>query len=146
MQFKITNNLKPLLFALQASYKDHCYYWIALHTIMKNLTLALYVFQAKPRQILITISLLLFTGYHGFINPYKNRLLNIQELLLSTNLIILFSVSYNSTGNIFNIITNTMFSLVVVQFCATVLYHFLTHTCHNTIVTFLEAMKRNLIS
>ena len=141
-QFSIINCLKPLVSTLQGSFKDKYHYWIALHIILKNFILALYEFQAKPRQILVTMSLLFFTIYHGYSQPYKNKIINIQELLLLVNLTVLFSVSYNSRGSIFSIIASLMLSLAVFHFFVIVLYHFFTQTFHFDLKTVFKAIKK----
>ena len=78
--------------------------------------------------------LVLFTVYHGYIHPNKNKMVNIQELLLLINLIIMYAVSYQGSESVFSTVTNVMISLAFIQFCTIVLYHFLTYTCHCDVV------------
>ena len=42
----------------------------------------------------------------------------------------MYAISYQSSQNVFSIVTNVMISLVFFLFCTIVLYHFLTYTCH----------------
>ena len=136
LQFRIINRFKPLLDAFQGSYKDKHYYIIAVYLVIRSLIFTLYAFQnVKLKLIIATIILVLFIGYHGYIHPNKNKLVNFQELLLLTNLTILYAVSYHSNGKVFSVVANIMISLAFVQFCTIVFYHCLTYTCNYNILT-----------
>ena len=130
LRFRIINHFKPLLDAFQGSYKDRYYYWVAVHVTLKSIFFGLYGFQTKLSLIIATMILILFTVYLGYIHPYKNKLVNIQELLLLINLTMMYAVSYQSNQTVFSIVTNVMISLVFFLFCTIVLYHILTYTCH----------------
>ena len=143
-RFRIINQFKPLLDAFQGSYKDRYYYWVALHLTMRSLLFALYGFPTSLKLILSTMLLMIFTIYNGRIYPYKNKLVNIQELLLLLNLTIMYAVSYQSNESIFPIVTNVMISFAFIQFCAIVLYHLLTYTCHCNFEIILQASKEKL--
>ena len=147
LQFRIINRFKPLLDAFQGSYKDKYYYIIAVYLVIRSLFFTLYAFQnVKLKLIIATVILVLFIGYHGYIHPNKNKLVNIQELLLLTNLTILYVVSYHSNGKMFSVFANIMISLAFIQFCTTVFYHCLTYTCNYNILTKITAMKEFLIN
>ena len=145
IKFRLINHFKPLLDAFQGSCKDKCYYWVAIYLNLRSVFFALYGFQMKPRLILATIILVLFTGYHGHIHPNKNKVVNTQELLLLINLTILYAISYQGSESVFYMVTNVMISLAFIQFCAIVLYHFLTYTCHCNVVTMLQAGKQKIM-
>ena len=85
-----------------------------------------------------TVILILFTVYSGYACPHKNKLVNIQELLLLINLTIMYAMSYQGSEiTLFNV-TNITIGLAFVQFCLITLYHLLSYTCHwnikNTLV------------
>ena len=142
LQFSLINHFKPLIDAFQGSYKDRYYYWVAVNITLRSMFFALYGFQTKTRLIIATLILNFFTAYHGYTHPYKSKLMNIQELLLLVNLTMMYAVSYQSSENVFFIVTNVMISLAFIQFCAVVLYHFLTYTCHYDIVSKLKSGKQ----
>ena len=112
---------------------------------MRSLLFAMYGFQTSLKLILSTMLLMVFSIYNGRIYPYKNKLVNIQELLLLLNLTIMYAVSYQSNESIFSTVTNVMISLAFIQFCAIVLYHFLTYTCHCNIEIILQTSKEKLV-
>ena len=97
------------------------------------------------RLLTATMILILFTGYHGYSRPYKIKLVDIQEFLLLINLTVMHAVSYYGSENIFSAFSNVMIGLSFIQFCAIVLYHFLTFTCHCNIVGTLQAGKQTMI-
>ena len=83
---------------------------------------------------------------NGCIYPHKSKPVNIQELLLLLNLTIMYAVSYQCNESIFSIVTNIMISLAFIQFCAIVLYHFFTYTCHRNVEMILQASKEKLVN
>ena len=100
------NCFKSLLIALHSSCKDKHFYWIAVHIMAKNLFLVFYILKIKLQLVVSTIFLVFLTVYQGYNHPYKNKLINIQELLLLINLTILYAVSYLDIPNIFAIVIN----------------------------------------
>ena len=146
LRFRLINHFKPILDAFQGSYKDRYYYWVAVHMTMRSLLFAMYAFQASLKLILSTILLIIFSIYSGYIHPYKNKLVNIEELLLLLNLTIMYAVSYQSNEYIFTTVTNTMLSLAFIQLFTTLLYHFLTYTCHCNVEIALQDLKNRIMN
>ena len=144
MHFRIVNRFKPLLDAFQGSHKQKYYYWVAVRLTLRSLFFTLYALPTHIKLIVSTIILIMFTAYDGYVCPNKNKVVNIQELILLINLTILYAVSYEGSTTFF-IVTNVMISLAFVQFIVIVLYHFLTYTCHCDVICTLEAMKQMLI-
>ena len=145
LQYKIINRFKPLLDAFQASHKDKYYNWVAVQITLRSIFFALYGFPIKLRLLLATMILVLFTGCHGYIHPNKNKLVNLQELILLINLTMLYAASYQCSDSTFTAITNVMISLAIIQFIIIVLYHFLTYTCHCNIVIMLQTAKDKIM-
>ena len=144
--FRLINRFKPLLDAFHGSYKHKYYYWVGVHITLRSLFYALYAFELHLRLIFAVIILTLFICYFGYIQLYKNKLINSQELLLLANLTILYAVSNQNNTKIFFIITNVMISLVFIQFCTIVVYHFLIYTCPCNVVMSIVTLKEKLIN
>ena len=108
----------------------------------RSILFALYAFQIKVRLIAATVIFIFFTAYHGYIHPYKIKLVNVQEHLLLINLTIMHAVSYQSSESIFSIVSNVMISLAFIQFCTIVFYHFLTYTCHCDVVNKIKIARQ----
>jgi len=135
----LINRFKPLLDAFQGSHKDKFYYWLAVQNVLRSIFFALYGLEIELRLIIATIILVLFTAYHGYVHPHKNKLVNVQELLLLANIAIMYAASYHYNEHVFAVVTNIMISIAFIQFCALVLYHFLTYTCHCNIANMLQS-------
>ena len=140
--FRLIKHFKPLLDAFQGSYKDKYYYWVGVHIVLRSIFYVLYAFQLNLRLLLAVIVLVLFECYFGYIQSYKNRAVNVQELLLLANLIILHA---GYKYSIFPIMADVMISLAFIQFCTIVLYHFFVFTCHCNVVNILVMLKENLM-
>ena len=145
LQFRIINRFKPLLDAFQGSYKDRYYYWGAIHISLRSLFFSLYGVTKSQRLIASTMILTVSSIFYACNYPYKNKLVNIQELLLLLNLTIMYAVSYQCSESVFSIVTNVMISLAFIQFCILVLYHFLTYTCHFNAVITLQTAKEKIM-
>ena len=145
-QFRSINHFKPFLDAFQGSYKDKYYYWIGLQITLRSLLFSFYAFEAKVRLLLTTIILILVVGLYGYTHPHKNKLVNIQELLLLLNLTIMYAVSSWGSGSVFSTVTNVMISLALIQFCTIVFYHFLTYTCHCKDMPGLQSAQERIMS
>ena len=144
-RFRIVNQCTPLLDAYHGSYKGKHYNWVAVNIILRSCFFALYGFTSKLRLLISTSILIVFVGFHGYIRPNKNTLVNIQELLLLLNLTILHAVSYFGSGYVFSLVANIMISLALVQFLTIVLYHFLTYTYPCNIVDAFHTLRGNVI-
>ena len=145
LQFKIVNRFKPLLDAFQGSYKDKYYYWLAVHITLRSILFGMHGFQIKVKLIITAVILVLFIGCYGYTCPHKNKLVNIQELVLLLNLTIMYAVSYQSNESIFSIATNVMISLAFIQFCTIALYHFLIYTYHWDFVIMFQTGKQKML-
>ena len=133
-RFRLINRFKPLLDAFQGSYKDKYYHWVAIDIIFRCIIFSMYSFQRELRMFLATIILLVFTTCYGYVCPSKNKLVNIHNLLLLVNLTIIYAVPLIDNEKIFYFVSNFLISLTLMQFCITVLYHFLTYTFHCNVV------------
>ena len=127
LKFRI---LKPLLDTFQCSYKDKFNFWVALNLVFRSIFFSLYAFQGTLRLFLTTGFLVVITTGYGYVCPNKNKAVNIQNLLLLVNLTIMYAVLLLNNEKIFSIVMNFLITLTFIQFCITVLYHFLTYTVH----------------
>ena len=112
----------------------------------KKFIFTLYVLQIKLRLLIATVILVFFTSIFGYIRPYKNKLINFQELTLLINITIMHAVSYYSDGSVFGIVTNLMTCMAFIQLCIIVVYHFLTYTCHCNIENSLQSFRNKLVN
>ena len=144
LQFKAINHFKPILDAFQVSYKDRYYYWVAVHILLRSLCFVLYAFQINVRLVMATIILVIYTSIFGYIRPNKNKLANLQELLLLLNVTIIHVASIQSSDFIFYFVINLMIGIAFIQLCFILLFHFLTYTCHFNMENALQYIKKKL--
>ena len=78
-QFRMINYFKPLLDAFEGSYKDRYYYCIAVHIACRDIFFSFYALEISLRLTVATIVLVLFTVCYGYLQPNKDKLVNIQE-------------------------------------------------------------------
>ena len=142
---RIISHFKPLLDAFNGPYKDKYYNWVAVNIILRSWFFALYGFTSKLRLLIAVTTLIIFAVVHGYIHPNKNKVVNVQELLLLLNLTILYTVSNYCDRTILSLVTNIMISLALVQFLIIVLYHFLTYTCNYNVVAALCSLRKKAI-
>ena len=144
-RFRIINQFKPLLDTFHGPYKDMNYNWIAVNIILRSWFFALYGFASKLQLLIAATTLTVAASFHGYIRPNKNKVINIQELLLLLNLTILHTASNYCGSGIFSFVTNIMISLALFQFLTIVLYHFLTYTCNYDVLAALHRLRKNVI-
>ena len=140
--FKLINHFKPVLDAFQGSYKERYYYWIAVHIILRGVFFALYAFQTNVRLLLASIILVLYVSCFAYILPNKNKLISFHELLLLINLAIMHIAALQNSDHTSHVVINLMISLVFVQLCSIIIYHFLTFTCHFNVEKSLKNFKK----
>ena len=135
MHFRIVNRFKPLLDAFQGSYKQKCYYWVAVHLTLRSLFVTLYALPTHIKLIVSTIILIMFTVYDGYVCPNNNKVVKIQELILLINLTIMYAVSYEGSTTFF-IVTNVMISLGFVQFV--MMCYIISSPTHATVMLYVR--------
>ena len=144
-KFSLMKHFKPLLDAFQGSFKQKYYYWIGMSVIFRGVFLVLQTvpINCKMKMIMSTACVITFSLLFATLRPYKNKFVNIQELLLLLNLSIMYVVSYQGDSNRFSIITNAMVSLALLQFCMIILYHLLSFMCN--ILGIIQTTKHKLM-
>ena len=124
MRFKIIHRFKPLIDAFQGPFKTQYYYWIGVQLLIRNVIVLLSVLGKTVSLLLCCITIVTLIAIQGHIQPYKNKLINIQESLLLYNfaiMCILLTFNGNETMNIITI--NVMVGLSFLHFLIILLYH-----------------------
>ena len=113
---------------------------------MRSVLFAMYAFQTNLKLVLSTMVLIIFGICSGYIRPHKNKLVNVQELLLLINLTIMYAVSYQGSEKTFSIVINVLISMALIQLLVIMLYHFFTYTCHFNIEIALQTLKHKFVN
>ena len=124
MRFKIIHRFKPIIDAFHGPFKHQYYYWIGIQLLIRNVMVLLAIF-GKPfgitTSVLITVTIAIV---HGYIQPNKSKLLNIQESLLLYNYIIMcVLLLFNKSERLNMIIVNVMVGLSFLHFLLMIVYH-----------------------
>ena len=130
-RFKFITRFKPLLDAYQGPYKIKFYYWTGVQLMIR---VVFYGISSLDRNINLTIGIMLLTiivGLQGWLQPFKIKFKNLNELMFIIYLHFLFLILLYSqdTDNS----TNTMVAIAAVHFTFIIIYHIITYTCNGVI-------------
>ena len=124
MRFSIIYRLKPFIDALQGPFKNQHYYWIGVHLLIRNAMLLISILE---KHLSITIGcIMLLTGavVQSYLQPYKNKSNNYQEMLLFYNYIALsVLLLFDGSESVNVIVLNVMVGLSFLQFLLVIAYH-----------------------
>ena len=134
MRFSIISRLKPFIDAIQGPFKSQYNYWLGVHLLIRNVILLNSMLE-KHLSIAVGCIVMTIGGFfHSYIQPYKNKFINLQEMLLFCNysvLCILLLIDRRETSNI--IALNVMIGLSFLQFILIIIYHTYTFVlCHHS--------------
>ena len=124
MRFKVIHRFKPIIDAFQGPFKYQYYYWTGMQMLIRN---AMVLFSVLKYNVGITLSCIIIITVaiiQGYIQPYKNKLLNVQELLLLYNFAIMCVFLIFNGNETMNIITvNVMVGLSFLHCLIILAYH-----------------------
>ena len=124
MRFKIIHYFKPLIDAIQGPYKYQYYYWLGIQLLIRNVLVALCVLGKIISLTIGCIVIVTVAIIQGYIQPYKNKLINIQELLLLYNFAIMcILLIFNGNETMIIITVNVMVGLSFLHFLIILVYH-----------------------
>ena len=127
MRFSIIHRLKPFIDALQGPFKNQCCYWLGAHLLIRNAILLISLLEEHLCIAVGCIVMIIGALIHSYIQPYKNKMINIQEMLLFCNFIILCVLLLSDGGEVLNIVAlNVLIGLSFLQFMLIILYHMYT--------------------
>ena len=125
MRFSVIHRLKPFIDALQGPFKSQYYYWMGVHLLIRN---AMLLISNLEKHLSITIGciiVMIVAIVHGYLQLYKNRIINLQEVLLLCNYVILSVLLLFDRGELLNVIAlNMMVGLSFLEFMVIIIYHF----------------------
>ena len=142
MRFKIINQFKPIIDAFQGPFKHHCYYWIGLQLLLRNI---MFLLSALLKDLSINIGCIIIitiSVIHGYIQPYKNNIINFQETFLLYNyaiLCVLLSLNGSEFQNV--IVINIMVGLSLVHFMIILVYHVFTYIIRTRLLNSIKWCK-----
>ena len=124
MRFKIIHQFKPLIDAFQGPFKSHCYYWVGVQLLIRNVMVLLSITNVTINIKASCIILVATAILHGYIRPYKKRLINIQELAFLFNYMVLYFLVLFNKNELSNVLTvNVLVGTSFFQFLLIIVYH-----------------------
>ncbi|XP_065901525.1 uncharacterized protein [Dysidea avara] len=131
-RFKFITKFKPLLDAYQGPYKIKFYYWTGVQLVIR---IVFYGISSLERNINLTTGIMLLTivaVLHGFVQPFKVKCKNYQEMMFIVNLQWILAVLQHSEENV--TIVNILIILAGVQFICIITFRFVTYVCEGEII------------
>lgn len=124
MRFSVIHRLKQFTDALQGLFKNQYYYWGGVHLLIRNSMLLISVLEKNLSISVECIIMMTAAILHSYLQPYKNKLINFQEMILLYNYVILCVLLLFDGGEFSNvIISNVMVGLSFLQFTFIIVYH-----------------------
>ena len=127
-RFKIIQRFKPILDPYKAPYKDRFCYWTGYQLIIRMAFLSA---GSLSKHNNLTVAMLI-TGVamciHGYLHPFKHKLLNLQELMMLLNVLIIY-VSTNFEQDYHHITIRVAVGVAIGYFTAVLCWHSVTQTC-----------------
>ena len=112
---RFINSFKPLLDVYFSPYKDKHYYWMGLQLFLRAVIYGFSALDRDYRIVTISVLLLILLCIQGFVQPFKNKFNNVQELLILFNLLVVHIFSCHESKS-FDIISQTLITVAVVYF------------------------------
>ena len=138
-RFNVINKFKPLLDAYQGPYKIKFYYWTGLQLVIRVAFFGMSSLDVNINLTAVVVMLSLFEGAQIICKPFKNKFKNYQELFLIINLLLLYTFTLSSQGDVNMIAINIMIAMAVLHFSLIIMYHIITYMCGGVISERLQS-------
>ena len=130
---RFINTFKPLLDVYFGPYKDKHYYWMGLQLSVRAVIYGFSALNKDDRIIAISILLVLLLCFQGFVQPFKNKFNNIQELLVVFNLLVVHMVLSHESKK-FDITTSQiLITVALAYFIITISFLCCVNKCKSAI-------------
>ncbi|XP_065891077.1 uncharacterized protein [Dysidea avara] len=126
-QFNVINRLKPMINVYQKPYKTKFYYWTGLQLLIRIAFFGIALLD-KNNNLTTSIAVLsIIEGVHGMSRPFTKDFKTYQELLLTINLLVLYTFTLSSQGEFNMTAINIMITMAAVHFSLIIVYHIITY-------------------
>ena len=135
-KFSTIQRFKPILDPYKAPYKDEFYYWAGYQLVIR---MAYLLAAGLSKDNNLTVAMLI-TGVllctHGYLHPFKHKLLNLQELLMLLNVLTVY-VSTNFEQHYHQFIIRALIGVAMIYFTVVLLCRSVMLTCGKCLVKYL---------
>ena len=129
-RFNVINKFKPLLDAYQGPYKIKFYYWTGLQLAVRAAFFGISSMDMNTNLTTGIIFLSITEGIQVICKPFKNKVNNYQELFLTMNLLVLYTFTLSSQGDVNMTAINIVITMAAVHFSLIIMYHIIIYTCN----------------
>ena len=147
-RWRFVNSFKPLLDAYFGPYKSQYPYWTGLQLLIRSCFFGLSALRRNislPGGVLL-VAIVLCT--HGILHPFKSKFKNIQESLVSLNLLVLhviIALYPDSINNFYKLlIIRALISTILVYFTLLIFYHCAILLCGDLIKKKANKIKQTI--
>ena len=143
--FKLVVKLKPFLDTYFSIYKDKAYYWTSLLLLVR--VIIVYVLSVLDEDTsFITISILLagLLCLHGIVQPFKNKLHNIQESVAIVNLLAAHASKFYEKYFLGLDISEMLLIIGLAYFIIAIIIHCLIYRWKNLIHKSVKWLQHNM--
>jgi len=127
MRFRIIHRFKPLIDAFQGPLKNQYNYCIGIQLLIRTVMVLLSIFGKTGNILTSCIIIIAVAIIHGYIQPNKNQLINVQELFYLFNYAVLCLLLIFNGSETMNVISvNVLVGLSFIQFLSIIVYHTFT--------------------
>ena len=126
---KLVTTLKPILDPYFAPYKDNAYYWTGLLLLVRVIVFALLAIN-EDMHLIISV---LFGGllyFHATVQPFKNKLHNIQECFTILNLSAIHAALSYKNNFIGLKIAKILITFGIIHFTVAIVLHCCAYKCN----------------
>jgi len=116
-----------MLNVYQKPYKTKFYYWTGLQLLTRIVFFGTTLLDNKTNLTTGIVILSILEGVHGMCRPFAKDFKTYQELLLIINLLVLYTFTLSSQGNVNMTGVNIMITMAAVHFSLIIMYHVVTY-------------------
>ena len=135
-QWSFVNHFKPLLDVYFSPYKSKCSYWTGLQLLMRSCLFASSAFSRNISLFSGTVLVAIVLCTHSIMQPFKNKLNNVQESLVLLDLSVVYATAPYSG------IERNFYKLIIRLLIITVLAYFILFMfCYCIMLLYGDAIK-----
>ena len=132
-KFSLVIKFRSLFGFYKAPYKNKVYYWTSLQLVLRIIFYGISCLERNSNLAVSIILLSVIEGVHCAIKPFRNRILNYQELFFMLNALWLYAyILFNQNINM--LIVNVMIGMAVIHFAIIIMYHIITYAYGGVII------------
>ena len=127
---RLITTFKPILDTYFGPYKDSAYYWTGLLLLIRGIVYVLLVNNEDMSLIVIPILLGCLLCLHATVQPFKNKLYNVQECVTILNLLAVHVVLLYKKNLIGLKIATVLITIGVIYFILAIVLHCCMYRCN----------------